>query len=164
MTESRSAGRAVVVDPSGRVLMMRGEDPADPARGRFWFTPGGGLDPGESAHEGTRRELWEELGLDVETLGPVVMHRRSVFPFDGESFLQTEVIHLVHVAAAFEPSRHGHTDLEQRIISEFRWFSPAELRALEEDSYPLALVDLLEFILANGPPEIPWVEDLTDER
>ena len=44
----RRAGRAIVRSADGRVLMIRGEDPGDLARGGFWFTPGGGLDDGES--------------------------------------------------------------------------------------------------------------------
>jgi hypothetical protein len=37
----RRAGRVLVIDPDGRVLLLQGFDPAVPQR-RFWFTIGGG--------------------------------------------------------------------------------------------------------------------------
>src|ERR1022692_2984129 len=42
----RRAGRVVVLDPDGRVLLLRYDD--EPPDGRHWATPGGGLNPGES--------------------------------------------------------------------------------------------------------------------
>lgn len=161
---TRDAGRALVVDPAGRVLMIRGVDPGDPARGGFWFTPGGGLDPGETVDAGTKRELSEELGMEVDVLGPVVMYRRTRFPFLGETYEQTEFIHLVEVAASFDPQPADLTSIELAVIKEFRWLSADDLRGLEEDSYPLALAALLDHLMEQGPPDPPWVEDLIDEE
>jgi len=145
----------------GRVLMIRGEDPGDLARGGFWFTPGGGLDDGETVEDGVRRELWEETGLEVSMLGPVVLRRLDRFPMLGEVWLQEETIHLVEVEAAFEPDTGAHEAVEASVITELRWLSTAELRALGEDYYPLCLADLLDEIDAVGPPSEPWFEDLT---
>ena len=44
----RQAARVVLLDDRDRVLLFRGFDPADPDRGSWWFTPGGGINPGES--------------------------------------------------------------------------------------------------------------------
>jgi 8-oxo-dGTP pyrophosphatase MutT (NUDIX family) len=76
----RTAGRVIVVDREGRVLLFRGGDPARPRDGTWWFTPGGGADPGESVEEAARRELFEETGLAVEKLGRVVATRMSLSP------------------------------------------------------------------------------------
>ena len=51
----RRAGRVLVIDPAGRVLLLQGFDPAVPAH-RFWFTIGGGADPGESLAQAAARE------------------------------------------------------------------------------------------------------------
>ncbi len=36
----------------------------------IWTGPGGHIDPGEDANEAVLREVWEEVGLKVELLGP----------------------------------------------------------------------------------------------
>jgi predicted NUDIX family NTP pyrophosphohydrolase len=159
----REAGRGLVVAPSGRTLMIRGVDPGDTERGGFWFTPGGGLDPGESVVEGTIRELSEELGLDVDTVGPIVMKRCDEFPMAGRNYRQTETIFLVAVADEFVAQPRALEAIELSVIREFRWLSASELRALDEAYYPRRLAELLDSIAADGPPVPPWAEDLTAE-
>ena len=53
---------AIVVPPEGGVLLLRHRFRA----GRPWGLPGGWLEPGEVPVDGLRRELGEELGLDVQ--------------------------------------------------------------------------------------------------
>jgi 8-oxo-dGTP pyrophosphatase MutT (NUDIX family) len=36
----------------------------------IWSGPGGHIDPGEDANEAVLREVWEEVGLKVELIGP----------------------------------------------------------------------------------------------
>ena len=157
----RRAARAIVRSADGHVLMMRGEDPVDPARGGFWFTPGGELDHGESVDDGIRRELREETGLEVAHVGPVVLRRRDRFPMLGETWYQDETVALVEVDTVFEPITTGLESLEASVITELRWFTADDLRAVDEAVYPRCLADLLDEIAATGPPPEPWFEDLS---
>lgn len=140
----RRAARVIVVDREGRTLLLQGRDPARPQDAPFWFVPGGGVEPGESDEEAARRELGEEVGIDAPDLGPVCHRRTASFVFDGVPYEQTEVYFLLRVEP-FVPERSGWTELEQRAIVGFRWWSPDDLRRTTETVFPEGLADLLSF-------------------
>jgi NAD+ diphosphatase len=56
---------AIVLDPAGRALFIRRA--REPARGKLAM-PGGFIDCGESAEEATRREVFEEVGVELDGL------------------------------------------------------------------------------------------------
>jgi 8-oxo-dGTP pyrophosphatase MutT (NUDIX family) len=50
---------AVIIDPTGRVLLQRRSDDGE------WGLPGGAIEPGEEPAEALVREIFEETALDV---------------------------------------------------------------------------------------------------
>ena len=154
----RRAGRGIILDDQFRVLMIHGSDPADPDRGAFWWTPGGGVDDDESILDGTRRELWEELGLRVDELGAVVLRRTGQFPFGGQWIRQREDFFIVEVGSGFEPNPQHFEPLEHAAIRRMAWLHPAELESLPDPSYPWCLAELISHFVAHGRPDPPWTE------
>ncbi|HEY4152814.1 MAG TPA: NUDIX domain-containing protein [Pseudolysinimonas sp.] len=138
----RNAARVIVLDENHRTLLFRGGDPARPEAGTWWFTPGGGLEPGESTREAAARELREETGLSGSQLhGPI--HRRvTEFLFDGEAIRQDEE-YFFTVVPTFEVSAAEWTDLEKRVMIESRWWSLDELERTTETVYPIELSQLV---------------------
>jgi mutator protein MutT len=59
---------ASVIEREGRLLVC--ERPAHKRHGGLWEFPGGKVEPGESDLEAVRRELREELDLDVVDVAP----------------------------------------------------------------------------------------------
>jgi len=139
----RRAARVVLVDRAGRTLLLRGTDPARPDL-RWWFTPGGGLDDGETPAEGAARELREETGLAVAPadLGPPVWHQVTNFSYDNRSYRQDQEFYLFRVDE-WEVDTAGFDDEERLTIDQHRWWSADELDATEELVYPETLADLL---------------------
>ena len=149
----RSAARVLLLDDSDRLLLFAGADPHVPDV-RFWFTPGGGVDPGETLEEAARRELLEETGCSGVELSPPVWRRSTEFWFDGEHYRARET-YVVARVPSWEVDTSGFTDLERRSVDEHRWWTLEELLATSETVYPPDLPALLADLLQAGPPAEP---------
>jgi 8-oxo-dGTP pyrophosphatase MutT (NUDIX family) len=156
MIHERTAGRVLIVAHDRSTLLILGHDPHEPDRGRFYWTPGGGIDGGESLVEGTRRELEEEIGLSVDDLGPVVLERVAEFDFGGRRIRQTESFFIVEVPDTFEAAPDGLSALELDAIIGFVWRTSAEMRQEQWPVYPRCLPDLVDHFAEAGRPAVPW--------
>jgi len=146
----RRAARVVLVDRADRTLLLRGSDPARPGL-RWWFTPGGGLDEGETSAEGAARELYEETGLRVDPsdLGEPVWHQVTRFSYDHRDYRQDQDFYLVRVPE-WQVDTTGFDIEEQRTIDDHRWWTAAELETTAETVYPENLAELLRRITAEA--------------
>jgi ADP-ribose pyrophosphatase YjhB (NUDIX family) len=153
----RPAARALVLDPDGRILLVRFEFPW--VDYPVWAPPGGGLLPGERHEDAIRRELAEEAGLAGFELGPVVWVREAHWeqaselgPYDG----QRERIFLVRTPA-FEPRPAlSAEELVAEHVRDVRWWTLEQLEQEQEAAFvPLDLPARLRGLLADGPPEEP---------
>ena len=141
----RTAARVLLLDGRDRVLLFRGGDPHLPERGTWWFTPGGGLDPGEELVDGAVRELFEETGLRTTAteLGAPVHAELTEFDFAGLRITQHSTFYVLRVDA-HEVDTSGFEELEASSIVEHRWWTRPDLRTTSDTVYPPALADLLD--------------------
>lgn len=135
----RRAARLIVLDPQGRALMFRYDVPG---RDPFWVTAGGACDPGESFEEAARRELLEETGITAEP-GPQIARMTPEFiTVEGEPVQADERFFLVRIAEA-RIDTAGHTELEQQLMTQHRWFTLDELENWHEAVFPVNLADMI---------------------
>ncbi|MDA8264351.1 MAG: NUDIX domain-containing protein [Actinomycetota bacterium] len=148
----RTAARVIVRDASGLILLFNGADPAVPEV-RYWFTPGGGLDDGETFHEAAARELREEASLDVTDLGDAVREDVEEFSFEGVLYTQRQRFFAVELsvdARDVEIDSGRWTDFERRSIRRYRWWSLAEIGSSPDAIYPADLADLVRAVQVWG--------------
>jgi len=100
---------AAVIERAGTYLIC--QRPFDKRHGGLWEFPGGKLLDGESPLEGASRELWEELELEVQTVGNPLLILQ-----DPESYF---LISFCPIEALGEPKLLEHNDV--------RWVEPSEL-------------------------------------
>ena len=142
----RLAGRVIPIDPSGRVLLFRYDDP--PPKGPHWATPGGGIEAGEDFYAAARRELAEETGWSDVPVTPGEVHREVTVQWSRLSGVRRLVRQHDHYFVARVP-------LDERPLGEVaamhvsdgiresRWWTRAALDATGQSVYPTGLAELL---------------------
>ncbi|MDO5501367.1 MAG: NUDIX domain-containing protein [Propionibacteriaceae bacterium] len=156
----RRGARVLVIAPAGDglagalVLLQGDTDPGLPGS-RFWQTPGGGIDPGETPRQAAARELYEETGLAVDPAaldGPIAT-RTVTHGYSDRVLIQHETYFRL-VVERFEPVPMALSPSERRRRVETAWHSldnlppnvwPDGLAGLaHHDGEPLELGDVEE--------------------
>lgn len=150
----RESVRALILDGQSSVLLVRfwwdGIEPAD----GFRANPGGGVEPGESRLAALQRELREEIGLDVDALGPEVWTKTALFPmseWDG----QVDHIHLFRTERFTPAPAMSREELASEGVHGIQWWSPEDLRDAGATFAPRRLPGLLDRLRTDGVPATP---------
>ena len=140
----RRSARLLIMEPAGRVLLFRFVFKKGPLAGEdYWATPGGGVEEGETFEQAAIRELREETGIRVESVGPQVGQREFVLQLsDGEHVVADERFFRVEAKEA-ALSRDEWTAEEVEVMVAHRWWSRDELSQTSETVWPENLIEML---------------------
>jgi ADP-ribose pyrophosphatase len=101
---------AIVTNNDGEVLLIRRAH--DPAKGKLGM-PGGFIDPGESAEEALRREVLEEVGLQIQNM-TYLMSAPNCYAYRG---IDIPVLDMFYTAQVKE----GEIRTEDGEVTEWYW-------------------------------------------
>jgi 8-oxo-dGTP diphosphatase len=118
---------AVIVDDSGRVLLIRRRD------NERWEPPGGVLELNEDITAGLRREALEETGLDVEPVALTGVYKN----------MKRGIVALVFKCKATD----GQLALNDE-VSEFRWATAEEVTSIVDEAFAVRIMDALSGLSA----------------
>ncbi|HEU0086310.1 MAG TPA: NUDIX domain-containing protein [Pseudonocardiaceae bacterium] len=144
----RIGARVLLLDPAARVLLIHALDPADPGH-HWWELPGGGVGDGEDFHAAACREVAEETGIMLTTLGRRLWVRESRFRYKGRDHHRIEHVFLGRTTSAAPQVVLQPTENEKAGLIERRWWSAAELRHCRDKLLPAELPALLDDLLAD---------------
>jgi 8-oxo-dGTP pyrophosphatase MutT (NUDIX family) len=119
--QERPSSRLLVVNRRSELLLFGFEHKRGALQGEvFWSTPDGGLDDGESYEDAPRRELFEEVGLEVDDVGEEVAQRtvRLSLP-SGDPVLADERYFLIRLDE-LAVSDANWTELEHEVMTAHR--------------------------------------------
>jgi 8-oxo-dGTP diphosphatase len=112
----------VITDDHGHALLIQRRD------NHHWEPPGGVLELSEGIHDGLRREVREETGLDVEPITLTGVYKNV-----------TRGI----VALVFRCNvTSGHLAINDEVTA-FRWASHAEVANLMSEAYAIRVLDAM---------------------
>ena len=127
----RTIVSALIFSKDGKLLMGK----KNPVKGGVypdcWHLPGGGIDEGETLEQALKREIKEEVGLDISSYNPVLIPEKGTGVAEktldtGEKVLCRMEFNIFRVdisdKLAGEIELHPSDDLV-----EIRWFSQDEL-------------------------------------
>ncbi|MCL4437321.1 MAG: NUDIX domain-containing protein [Thaumarchaeota archaeon] len=109
---------ALIVNDSGEILLVQSYK-----WNNFWSVPGGHIELGERAEEAVKREVKEEVGLDVEPV-KMLMVQQAVYP---KNFMAPRHFIFMDFLCRTKSSK---VKLDEREIQESKWATPEE--ALQE--------------------------------
>jgi len=157
------------MDPDRQILLVHFDFEGPTVRNGLWACPGGGVDPGETNADALRRELREELGLEIEVAdvgSPIWLkeHEFEMAGWDG----QADTFYLVEVPAFKPTPQFSEAELRAEGLDDMRWWTWEKLQEAErvqasgEDTHPnfvtlspRPLVQLLRDLMTQGRPRLP---------
>jgi 8-oxo-dGTP diphosphatase len=135
MVHNKTPVMAAVITRADRFLLC--ERPVHKRHGGLWEFPGGKIEPGETRFDAVKRELQEELDLEVIDVGEVEFSISD----PGSEFVTV----FLRVSITSEPQCLEHVSLT--------WVPPTQLLDLElapsDRAFALALLERLEATAAG---------------
>lgn len=108
---------SAIIYRNGKILLCHRA--ASPFKGK-WDLPGGFLEEGESAMEGMRREMKEELGIELKDIRLLTVEGPAYYPFGGQDNYNIDVYY--EVTTRDEPRVASNNEM-----TEIGWFDPNNL-------------------------------------
>lgn len=141
----RDNARAFIINEENEILLQRFIFSFTGKERILWVTPGGGVEAGENFEEALERELFEELGIEVDIIDEPVL--TLDIPFDGRNgkFISHEVYYLLRLSSDTIVSFENMEENEKDTFLDLKWWSLEELKSGDCEFEPYEeILQLLE--------------------
>jgi NAD+ diphosphatase len=112
-----AAAAGTILECEGKIVLIKRKQ--EPSKGLLDL-PGGFVDPGETAEEAARREIREELKIDVDTLQYIASHWNT-YEFKDVCYHSCDLLFYSKINAF--PTEFDETEVEELVLMD-----PTEIR------------------------------------
>lgn len=146
----RRVSRVVLLDENDRFLLLLTASPRLQTPVVRWLTPGGGVEDNESHAEGAIRELFEETGLRVDSVGEPIWSIEGQSIFNDGHVQSTYSEYFVVRTTSFELTNENWMDNEFVDITDVRWWTVEELNTSGEKYSPEPLLEVIQLAIERS--------------
>ena len=146
----RRVSRVVLLDENDRFLLLLTASPRLQTPVVRWLTPGGGVEDHETHAEGAIRELFEETGLRVDSVGDPIWSIEGQSIFNDGHVQSTYSEYFVVRTNSFEITNENWMDNEFVDITDVRWWTLEELHTSGEKYSPEPLLEVIQLAIERS--------------
>ena len=146
----RKSSRAIVLNKKNEIFLFQYMFDYLEDSKAIWITPGGSLEEGESFEDALKRELFEELGVQMKEKCPEVYYRNPVYTLkNGEKVQSVEKFFLFMLENEEFSSEHC-TESEKKRMLAGKWWSVEEIERSEEEFFSKDVLRILDELVEGN--------------
>ena len=131
----RKSARAIVINNKNQMFLFQYMFDYLEDSKAIWITPGGSLEEGESFEDALKREVYEELGVQLTKESPEVYYRNPIYTLkSGEKVQSVEKFFLVVLEEDSFSFNHW-TESEKKRMLAGKWWSMEEIEKSEDEFF-----------------------------
>lgn len=131
----RKSARAIVINSKNQMFLFQYMFDYLEDSKAIWITPGGSLEEGESFVDALKREVYEELGVQLTKESPEVYYRNPIYTLkNGEKVQSVEKFFLVVLEEKSFSFDHW-TESEKKRMRAGKWWSVDEIEKSEDEFF-----------------------------
>jgi len=149
---TRKSSRAIVLNKFNQIFLFQYKFDYLADSETIWITPGGSLEEGESFGDALKRELFEELGVQLDKDCLEIYYRNPLYTLkSGEVVQSIEKFFLVYLEDE-QFSYTNWTESEKKRMLEGKWWSIEEIRQSEDTFFTKDIIRILTELSNNKIP------------
>ncbi len=129
-----------IIEMDGKYLLTKRYQPKSQDSHNKWQLPGGGLELNETLEECLRRELKEEVGIEIKIITQI--------PRKFEKIYKTK--HLLLPCFICKPRNDNPIILLDKEASEYGWYTKEEIKQLDSLEYTYEAIEEAEKLLISA--------------
>jgi len=156
--EIRKSSRAIILNKKKQMFLFQYQFDYLADDEAIWITPGGGLEVGESFDDALKRELYEELGIQLKQSYKQVYYRNPIYTLKNGNQVQSEerfyLIYLNEETFLYD----SWTESEKKRMLKGKWWSVEEIKLSSDKFFSEDILSIItnlsDGIMPQEPKEI----------